>query len=496
MIRGKIKVDVSFLDDLENRLRLNQAPKVKDLVAAVSPKGIPRSLIFRYANLLRRMGGSYNALKLLNPIIRNSMQSPSNLEIIEYAACLTKLNLCDESIELLNSVRDESSPELHFERAAAYMTKWEYLFAREHLHKFLACPAIPEYRRRVGELNLGATYVHTNEPDKAIKILEHLLSRAKKSRFHLLCGNALELLGQAYVLKRDFPCATKLLNEASTYMGISNPRYILYIDKVRAMSQLLMENNSKPAIRGLIALRSQAANIRDWNTLRDIELLSAIATNDIKKIYDLYYGTPYPEYRKRILAFWGKPLPLVISYEKFIGVKQDRPKNIFDISKGLDLNSRHQLKVGKTLHRLIQCLTTDFYAPFSTTRIFSIVFRGVYFNPHTSRQQVYEAVKRLNQWFENREIDLQVIRGYGGYRLRSKNGYILKVDGSMKIHSRLDDFLKLLLENSLTQNFSLRAVVERLKLPGRSASRMLTLATEHGLLIRHGSGRSTSYSIS
>ncbi len=487
-----MKIDVSFLDDLERRIRLNQAPKLKDLTSTIRPKGIPRSLTFRYANLLKRMGGAYHAIRLLNPIIRNTTAKPSNLELIEYAACLTKLNLSEESIELLNSISNEKSPEIHFERAAAYMIQWDYLSAREHLEKFLACSENSEYRICVGELNLGASYIYTNEASKADKALKQVLDRAKKGEFKLLCGNALELLAQSSILKKDFVTAEKFLKDASTYMGTSNPRYILYIEKVKVMRQLFTEDTSPDLVKRLGALRAQAADLRNWNTLRDIELFTAIATQDDQKIHDLYYGVPYPEYRKRILSFWEKPLQLSETYDKKIG--RGTPQKIFDVTKGIDLHSKQQLSVGKTLHRLVQCLTSDFYAPFSATRIFSIVFRGVYFNPDTSQQQVYEAIKRLNKWFQDHEIDLRVMRGQGGYRLRSEKGYILRIKGTTQILTRPDDFLTRLLDAGLSENFSLKMVVAGLKLPKRSAVRRLSEATDQGLLVRKGKGPATRYS--
>ncbi len=489
-----MKIDVSFLDDLEHRIRLNQAPKLKDLTTTINPRKIPRSLVFRYANLLKRMGGVYYAIRLLNPIIRNTTKVPSNLEVIEYASCLTKLNLSDESMDLLNSIQDES-PEIHFERAAAYMSKWDYSSAREHLEKFLSCKGNSEYRICVGELNLGASYIYTNEAAKAVKVLMQVLERAQKNQFTLLCGNALELLGQSSILQKDFKTAEKFLNDASTYMGTSNPRYILYVEKVKAMSELFTGNTSPDLLKSLVNLRSKAASLKNWNTLRDIELFTAIATNDTTKIQDLYYGVPYPEYRKRILLFWGRPFELNQTYDKKIGPNQNDSRKIFDVTMGIDLHSKNQLTVGKTLHRLVQCLTSDFYAPFSTTKIFSVVFKGAFFNPDTSPQQVYEAIKRLNHWFESHEIDLKVIRGKGGYRLRSEKGYVLRIQGTTKIFTRPDEFLTKLLSSGLTKDFSLKMVVSNLNIPKRSAVRRLTEATDQGFLERYGKGRGVKYSV-
>lgn len=490
-----MRVDVPFLDDLERQIRSNQGPSLKDLISNIKTKDVPRSLVFRYANILKRLGGVYHAIRYLNPIVRNSMAKPTDTEMIEYASCLTKLSLSDESLEILNSIQNEEIPEVHFERAAAYVAKWDYHLAKKHFEKYLSSKSISEYRSCVGEINLGASYIFTNEPDQAENILLRALERNKKNKFDLLCGNTLELLGQCAILKNDFAKAKEVLSNSSTYLGSANPRYNLYFEKAQIMAELFSEGPSPELARRLNSLRALAAKLRNWNTLRDIELFTAIATKDVTKIKDLYYGIPYIEYRKRIVAIWGKPLQNISTYDRKIGNPNQNHSRVFDVTKGIDLPSKQELKLGKTLHRLIQCLTSDFYAPFSTTKIFSLVFKGAHFNPESSQQQVYEAIKRLNQWFSEHNIDLKIVRGKAGYRLRSRQGYILRISGSPKMHSREDHFLTELLNAGFQDNFTIKMVIAALKIPRRSAIRRLTEAQEQGLLIRVGKGPATKYSI-
>lgn len=488
-----MKITVSFLDELEKQIRLNEAPSLRGLTA-IRSKDLPRALVGRYANLLRRMGGAKYALKLLNPIVRKKTGHANNNEIIEYAACLTRLSLFDESIDLLHTIKNESSPEIYFELAMAHVFKWEYPAARIFFEKYLLSPGLSEYKRCVGEINLAAGFIYLGDISAASQALDNVVAKAKKEEFHMLCGNALELLGEIAILKKDYAGAENYLKEASSLLGSSNPRYVLYLEKWRAIRRVLQENGSPKSIQDLLPVRNQAAKIRDWNTLREIELFKSMATDDLQGITDLYYSVPYPEYRKRILALWKKPFRINESYDKKIGPHPTREGKIFDIAKGRDLKSGRGLRVGHATHRLLECLTSDFYAPFSTTRIYSSVFKDAFFNPETSPQQVYEVIKRLNLWFSKNDLDLQILRGQGGYRLRSKEGYILRISESPQNRTRLNDFLENLSEHNLIENFSVSMVEENLDLPRRTATRMLAEATDLGWLTRSGGGHSTRYS--
>ncbi len=489
-----MKVTVSFLDNLEESIRLNRAPGLKRL-AAIRSKDIPRPLAYRYANLLRRMGGVKSALAVLNPIVRKKTGHPNHNEIIEYAACLTRLSLVDESIGLLSSIKNDPSPEIYFELAMANVSKWEYETARTYFDKYLHSSSITEYKRCVGKLNLGACYIYTDEISEASKILRNVLVKAKAEKFRLLCGNILELLGEIAILQKNYFGAEKCLTEANLFLGSTNTRYLLYLKKWRAISRLLQEKGSTALIKDLTSLRAEAAKLRDWNNIREIELFMAIATDDLQKVTDLYYSVPYPVYRKRILRLWGKAFSVSEIYEKKIGRRPLKTGNVFDVAAGKDLKSGCQLKVGQAPHRLVQCLSSDFYAPFSTTRIFSSVFKNTFFNPETSPQQVYEIIKRLNTWFLENNLDLRVLRGEGGYRLRSEEGYILRIpEKPVSSPTRLEVFLESLWKNNLTENFSVSMVEQKLGLPRRSVTRYLGEATAEGFLVQTGGGHATRYS--
>ncbi len=490
-----MKVTVSFLDTLEAQIRANAAPKLEHFLNAHNYK-IPRPLTARYVNLIRRMGGPKYALNILNPIVRNDSAKPTVEEIIEYATCLCRVGLVDEGIGLLNSIANEPHAEIQFELAIAYMSKWDYPKAIPYLVKYLRFKELPVYKVCVGEVNLAASYIYTNEMERAESLLKKLIVKLQKNNFSLLLGNALELRGEIALENRDFDQALKIFKESAENLKSANPRYKLYQEKWEIIVKMLKGNGSKKSLLECGQLRKKVAAIHDWNSLREIELYKAIVTNDLQGITYLYYGSPYLEYRKRIVSAWGRSLNTDNEcYDRKIGPGAVQGKKVFDIAAGKDLFSGEQLKVGQNMHRLLQAVTSDFYAPFLTTRIFSLVFKDDFYNPVTSPQQVYQLVKRLNDWFTENKIPLVMKYGDAGYRLRAEEAYVLRIPTKDTVRTKIDDFLESLRSNGLVKNFEVKEILKKLPLSRRSIFRLLSEAVASGKLQHRKLQRSGLYSI-
>ncbi len=488
-----MKITVSFLNTLEEQIRTNTAP---DLEQFLGPEvETPRSLTARFANLLRRMGGTKHALAILNPIVRNDFEKPTIEETIEYASCLCRHGLVDESITLLNSIVNEPHAEIQYELAIAYISKWDYPSSIPYLLKYLSFKNLSPYKICVGEVNLAAAYIYTNENEKAESLLKKLIVKLQNSGFNLLCGNALELLGEIALSKGDFNQASEFFKESGAKLQSSNPRYQLYLEKWKVIIKMLRENGSQESLLECSQLRKKAAELHDWNSLREIELYKAVVTKNVEAITNLYYGVPSSEYRKRILLIWGKPLKIEDNYDRKIGPESVKAKKIFDISAGKDLQTGAQLKPGQSMHRLLQTLTTDFYAPFLTTKIFSHVFKDVFYNPATSPQQVHQIVKRLNDWFLENKIPLTIKHSKAGYRLRAEEAYILRIQMNTALRTKNDDFINLLKSHGLIENFSVSMVINTLNISRRSVTRLLSEGVASGKLVRRGRSQSTLYSI-
>ena len=489
-----MKVTSRFLDRLEEQIRTNSAPKLKDLIK-FNRNRIPRRLVARYANLLRRLGATKHALTILNPIVRNNFGKPSTEEAIEYASCLCRLDLVDEGIALLTNILNDSRPEIYLELAIAYMTKWEYQDAIPFLLRYLKFENLTPYKVCVGEINLAASYLFTEDKDSAELILKNLLAKVKEKNFSLLWGNALELLGEVYLSRKKYDLASQCFRDCGDRLVGSDPRYQLYLERWKVIIKMLKENGSEESLNMWRSVRKQSAEIFDWNSLRELELYKAVVTNDAAMIKSLYFGVPYPGYRRRILSIWGKPIESTEKYDRKIGRGKALPNKVLDIKAGRDLFTGRQLKPGLAVHRLLQVLASDFYAPFLTEKIFSQVFKGQFFNPITSPLQVRQLINRLNKWFVSNKIPFSVKRSIAGYRIRADEAYIIRTPASPITRTRVDDFVSLLEHHGLVEDFSAKMVIEKLGLSRRSAIRLLSEGVTSGKIIRRGRAKSTVYEI-
>ena len=491
-----MKVTVSQLDKLEEQIRTNSAPKLEELVRSHGAGKIPRPLLSRYANLIRRLGGTGYSLKLLNPIVRDENKNPSVAEIIEYASCLSRLGLIDESIGLLDKIKHEPQSEIQYELAAAYVAKWDYPSSLAYFKKYLNSKDLSIYKICVGEINIAAALIYTDELNKSESLLLELLIKVQKFKFNLLIGNTLELLGEVAFIRGDFPRALQYFEESVRKVESSNPKYQLHLDKWKVIIRMLNEKGSKDSLKQFADVRKRVPQINDWHTIRELELFKAVATNDSHAILNLYFGTPYEEYRKRILSIWGKPIKINNFYDRQLGSGLKKKKdNIFDVALGLDFSTGSQLKPGQSLHRLLQILSTDFYEPFSTNKIFSMVFKDSFFNPITSPKQVYEVIRRLGEWFTKNKVPLIIVRSEGGYRLRATEIYKLRTHLKFEVRSKVDDFIFLLKSHGLTKNISVKMIVEKLNLAPRSVSRLLSGGVSERKLTRQGQAKMTTYAI-
>lgn len=492
-----MRVTTPFLDTLEENIRNNKAPSLSQLIEEIKPKDIPRGLLARYANLLRRLGGLKFAVKILNPIVRSRNSNPTSQEKLEYASCLTRLHLGEESIELLEQLKHENNSEVHFELAAAHISQWDYERAIPHLKAFLQHASIPAYRKVVGELNLGAALIYTNRTRDAEKLLLKVYNTATKEGFHLLVGNVCDLLSEIAITKREFRTALTYIKKAKEILKKSSSRYDLFVDRKYLIIKLMSHGATDEALREFSVLRKKAATLKEWNSIRELEIFRAIASRDLEKLLFVFYGTSHEQLRKRIENLWGQPIPPAKYYDRKIGPKPHKKNHIFDVTLGRDLATGARLKPGQYLHRLVRALAGEVHFPYPTSKLFSLVFQGLKYNPETSAPQVYGIINRLNYWFEENKIPLGVVASPGGYRLRSNKGYTLRIESKHtvtdKTADKINEFIFRLQETRINSGFTANMAMTALKTSKRSTIRLLTEAVNAGLLTRQGSTNLTRY---
>src|SRR5205807_7801047 len=127
--------------------------------------------------------------------------------------------------------------------------------------------------------------------------------------------------------------------------------------------QALQNQNLEPLQR----LRAMAQNAQDWEGMREADLFTLKLDFQRSRFLHLIFGTPYEEYRTRIMRETGQ--------------ENDRTVYVFGEKQAprLDLRTaeidRHPaLNPGRKSHQLIEVLLRDFYRPQRVPAIFSNLF--------------------------------------------------------------------------------------------------------------------------
>src|SRR5206468_2581133 len=118
-------------------------------------------------------------------------------------------------------------------------------------------------------------------------------------------------------------------------------------------------------------------------TVRDCDLHRSVATKDEKLLLHVYFGTPHPTFRERILAEYGGSVALP---SRYLWKKTGKSSRILDLTDPEALG----LKPGQLLHRALLLLCSDFYRPVRLAALHSRLFPDRYFHPTATPNQIHQ----------------------------------------------------------------------------------------------------------
>jgi hypothetical protein len=366
-----------------------------------------------------------------------------------------------------------------------YMKRFEaalYPYLKSQLEDFtdLASASVSnegsEMAHLEGLLVEAGIAVFENHPLEANSIRELLGEIRRESTmrgWQPLFDAAIELSIQNSVRRDD-------LTAASYFLSLT--RDDLIIKKWTALLALYRgEGQTHDSLQILHWVREHAQATGEWELARDCDLHQALATRDQSLVLKLFFGTPYPEFRERLIeaaATWMDILPSDYDYA---------PKGLaarsFDVTAGREAQ-RASLRRGKNMHRLLTRLASDFYRPF----LFA----------EADAQKYSLLAHRLRNWFEDYEIPLGVQILDGSVRLLWRGPYALRVAQQMtdlitadKDQHQVDALVSSFKEKSFTS----REAAAQLGISVRSTVHILAIAIEQKKLVRSGNGRSTLYAV-
>lgn len=483
----------------ENLIRSGQGNKLKAEIIKLQDSKFSRSDTLKLANFSRRVGLPQISIKVLKPLVRSNTglnNKASAEEKSEYAAALIREGVVGEGLKILNSITDKAVyPESLLYTAFGLFTRWDYEASIPLLTEYVKLTS-NEYQRILGHINLVASLIFTKKFKEANVLLKNLIQQTQQEQFKLSHSYCLELYGQYYLQLKDFTMARTYFNKAGTLSANSATNMPFLARKWLAITDLMASTKSKAEIQQLEAIKTEAQNFSDFETVRTCDLHLAIYLKDKELAKHVYFGSPHRKFREnvaqQILHFSDIPEQFQQILLSPTGVS--KKIRCFDIHAAKELETDIELKNGQAMHRVLKVISSDFYKPVRATEIFSLAFPNEYFDQTVSINRVHQIIKRLRQWLITSSIPLEIIENNNSYKIQSTAPYSIlwfdkqQVFGNSfhlnKLHKKFRNNLFKLQEASLF-----------LDMPSRSTSRIMQKAVLDGAIEQVGGGASTKYRI-
>lgn len=483
MNNGKMQVEElirqGLFDDVEKKI--------------LALKNIDRKDAAAWANVARRINRNDLALKILNPIVRNQDQRfavATAVEKLEYADALRQFGATEEAWNLLTEINGDDHPQTLLHQAFCLFSQWRYTEAIPLLQKYISNSSLSDYAQCLGQVNLAAALIQQPQLNDALTLVDSLLEKTKTLNFTLLYANSLELSAQILIVQKEYDLALTVLDQAYPLIK-SAGRSTLFVEKWQAIATSLKKNEIDSS---LINVSEKARVMKHWETVRECDLYKALLKGDNHGLHSIYFGTPYPEYRKKInqMSKQQQEYP-----DAFLWSMSDEiPNIIFDSLSGKVSGSNAlPLPVGQVLHRFFLLMTQDFYKPRMTLSLFCHLFPGEVINANTSVNRVHQVIKRARIWLNHSDIPLEIEENLGSYRLVLKNNFAIRVFAKPPpLEDKLIEW-QLLISNLSVGSFNIHQVMNLLETSESSARRLLNWALDNKKLRRSGQGSKTMYTL-
>ncbi len=481
-------MDLPEFEQIEQLIKNAQLTQAKALIRKISANKRGRVEQLQFAKLARRAGLAELTLKVLSPYVRESKNASSG-ESCEYAIALIKNGYYDEGSRLLQTSDSRKNSEIQLYLAFAQIYQWNYEQAQVHLSEYLKLNLTP-YERLVAQVNYSASLIFTGQPkDKILSTLNEVTEDTKKLAAPRLRVNALELKAHTYVLSKEFAAAEKCLTEAEGLLDVNTSFDGLFIKKWRALCQLRKLPESAEARRGVLKVRNEAHQMSHWETARDCDYYLGIWHRNRSVLSHLYFGTPYPAYRQRILTESHGKFEIGTSYLWRLNSRL-RPEKYFDLRSGQDDSGKDRLEPHQQSVRLLKALASDFYRPRRVSDLVTQIFPGEFYDPFSTHNRLHQAMARLRQDLKASRLPFEVLERKGFY-------LNTKTDFGILIYEGVDQDVDLAKLKSVVKarEFTAREAEAALGWPRRTVQDWISKKVITGAIIKTGAGPTTRYTL-
>lgn len=457
-------------------------------------KHIPRSMLYRLADVAYRSNDSISALQILHSVIHpeNRFQQPATpQEHLIYASALTQLGAVSEALILFDQIDAESLPDVLLRKSFALFKIWDYRASLPLLKAYILRANLTPYQKLIGQVNLAAALIFETDWSNANQLLSEVIQECEKNSYTLLLGNCLELKAQIDLFCGRYHQAVKNLEKAKNYLKDQKGDYLFFVEKWLTICECFIQQ-SPEALQNLHKLKQKAKSLRQWENMRDCDLFESMLTQNQSLSHKLIIGTPHKIYHQRVRRLFGKNLQPQGDFHLLLGSNpHSEKKEVFDPYGQQQIEPLYKKS---HLLSLFQALTKDFYKPSHIGLLFERIYPEEKFDPFHSPSRVLQLLRRLNQWFIDNKISLQVVMEKSEFYLDSLSEKTVEViiRRSQKLSKKNGQILTL--KHTLKQRtFTTAVAAKQLDISRVSAQSLINKALSSGVLKKNGVGRSTVY---
>lgn len=413
----------------------------------------------------------------------HEVSSPNPEDLYAYASALRKLGLTNQSLKLSSQL--ESHPQVLLHLAFCHISRWEYSKAADYLKKNLKITEPGSKSHGLTAVNLVGAYVFLWKFDEAQKMI-HRVKEHCRTNFKQLYLNLLELQAQIYLHSEQLEKARLTIEASQELHSGQQSSTDLYLTKWKLLVDL-KDQKIEPTHPEISEFLKTIRNLGHWESVRDWDFQVSRILNDNFRLVHNYFGTPFPEFRKRILRLTTDfSLP-----EEYLWFDPRSPAEMKHVMDTHFPSPSLKIPFGKSCHRLLMLLSSDFYRPWSVDRIFDSLFIDESFDPFSSSKRVYKHMDELKSILNDLPLELKSTPH--GYRLRPSSGGCLIVKDQLQFASSGEFICHLIQERFKDQAFSKDELTHILPLSPHQILRQLSRLVSEKVLETKGSGRGTKY---
>jgi|GEM_PF-2924454 len=510
------------LKQIESVIELGQLDQASQTIQKLMKRKVPRRFQLPLAVCCRSVHHPEWSINILYRTIYTQgeiSENASDLEKAEYGAAMNAIGRSEEAAQILSTVNTEKAPKALLYYAYINLWQWDWGNAIPWLGKFINHPRAEFDATLWAKIFLAqslthlglTTNDHTLELKKAEDLLKQTIEVILKEKKLFLLRNAYLILLQNQIIQQKYAKAAATAKTIKLLLAKNKDPLLQSILTLWVKISHLGKNKTQlhgrtKAHRELRLLRKRFEEQGLWENRRAADYYESIYLVNKKMLIQLYYGTPYPAVKNRILHIlskWNTPLPYQYHWT-FFSNPVAMKKNIGPIpnlhfysnSKFQNIQNEFGLRPMDKRWQLLQCLASDFYRPQTVALIHQKLFPSEIFGPDQSANKVHQIIKRARTWLQNEQIPLEISEKNGLYLLSATGPITITFYHSLHRPEKeelLEKELRALQQNFRDQKFLAKQASLYLGIPLRTCQRKLSRWSQNTFLHKRSLGRKTYY---